>query len=177
VYNACTAAKKKKTTQMLPVEFERNGTPQHRSLKDQRLSIREKEVHYVNPQAPLRTYTIPPADFDKFWGVHATSHHSGPYARSNLTESGRDMGVVMSYNNTIHLDATTANEPEPTETKYDTIRRFPNIVQFDELTNDPIPQDDDVPKYTTGQLIQQSNETHASHQAKENTPPPSLKKK
>jgi hypothetical protein len=156
---------------MLPIEYERTGVPMHRSLKDQSLSVREKEVHYINPYDPLRTYTVPPSEHSKFWGVHAASHHTGPYTRTGLsTQSTRDMGVIMSYNNTTHLDATTANEPMPTELKLDTIRRFPNVVQFDDLVNDPIPQADDTPTYTQGQLIELSNESHGTYQEKENTP-------
>ena len=155
----------------VPVELEYNGKPQHRTRKDARLTVRAPKIHVVNPQAPSTTFTVPPNDYRRFHFSRARSHNSGLYgARALKLKSDAKITAVMSHNNTIHLDATSASTPAPVNINHELLRLYPNVVQFHDLVNNPQPELHEPAEYTTGQLIAKSDESHANHQEELNDP-------
>jgi hypothetical protein len=155
----------------LPVEFEYNGKPQHRSRKDSTLTLPVRKIHSVDPHAPITTYTVPPSQYRKLHRARARSHNSGLYAGKSLRLVPDDeIGVVMTHNNTIYLDATSANVELPTNINHERLRLYPNVVQFHDLVNKPEPEMEKPAQYTTGQLIAESDQSHATHQEQMNDP-------
>ena len=161
----------------VPIEFETNNVPQHRSLKDQFLTVRSRGTHQVRPQRPSETYTVPPDMYSQFHNVTLPQNpHTGIYQRASRDlRSKKDIGVVLSFNNTTHLDATTANEAQVGEVNHEQLREFPNIVQYHDLANESTRVQDDARQYTTGQLLEQSNESHLMSQRRRNNPKSTVK--
>lgn len=157
----------------MPVEFEKANVPQHRSMKDTTLTV-DPLLHSVNPKDPLHTYTIPPDDYSRHRNI-LSSNSPFLFGREEVLGKRvrtytKDMGVVMSYNDTTHMTGTAVNEPLHEFVQPNVLRAYENIVQLHDLINEPAPMTDDTPQYTTGQLIAKSDESAKTYASKANDP-------
>ena len=155
----------------LPVEVEFENVPQHRSATDRSLTIKP-EVHTVNPQDPSHTYTVPPDEYTRFRNS-LMYNPSSLFGREEVLGKRfrtKEMGVVMTYNDSVHLSGIAANEATHDTIQHDLLRSYEHVVQLHDLKNEPVESKEIPPNYTTGQLIAQSNKTHQTYEEKENNP-------